>query len=124
HGAPADPSDLARHDCILDTNRRTPRRWTFYRQGEEIGAEVKGRFQVNSARAAVELAADGLGICYTPRFALNDELETGALVPVLQDFQGLAVEINAVYLEGRALPRKIRALIDFAVEDIRLSGTL
>ncbi|MGR3404151.1 LysR family transcriptional regulator, partial [Roseovarius indicus] len=46
HGAPADPSDLARHDCILDTNRRTPRRWTFYRQGEEIGAEVKGRFQV------------------------------------------------------------------------------
>lgn len=124
HGAPAEPSDLAKHDCILDTNRRTPRRWTFYRQGEEIGAEVKGRFQVNSARAAVELAADGLGICYTPRFALNDELETGALVPVLQDFQGLAVEINAVYLEGRALPRKIRALIDFAVEDIRRSGTL
>lgn len=124
HGAPKEPADLAQHHCILDTNRRTPRRWTFFEQGQEIVAEVSGRFQVNSARAAVELATDGLGICYAPHFALRDELEAGTLVSVLADFDGLSVEINAVYLEGRALPRKIRALIDFAVEDIRQSETL
>ncbi|WP_135505805.1 LysR family transcriptional regulator [Roseovarius aestuariivivens] len=124
HGAPSEPADLAHHDCILDTNRRTPRRWIFFKQGQDIAVQVKGSFQLNSARAAVELAADGLGICYAPHFALRDELQTGTLVPVLEEFEGLSVEINAVYLEGRAMPRKIRALIDFAVEDIRQSGTL
>lgn len=119
HGAPASPKDLTRHACILDTNRRAPRRWVFRRNGTETAVEVQGRFQVNSARAAVELAAAGLGIGYAPRFALADALETGRLVPVMEEYTGTSAPVSAVYLEGRTLPRKIRALIEFAVEDIR-----
>jgi DNA-binding transcriptional LysR family regulator len=32
--------------------------------------------------------------------------------------------LNAVYLEGRVLPRKVRALIDFAAEDLRREDIL
>lgn len=124
HGAPVTPEELSGHACILDTNRRTPRRWLF-RCGEmEHGVEVQGRFHVNSARSAVNLAAEGLGIAYAPHFALCDELRSGRLTPVMEDFEGEAAQVSAVYLEGRALPRKIRALIDFAVEDIRQAGVL
>lgn len=124
HGAPARPEDLIHHACILDTNRRAPRRWVFHRGGAESVVEVQGRFQVNSARAAVELAAAGLGICYAPRFALLDALEAGSLVPVMDEFEGPSAQLSAVYLEGRTLPRKVRALIDFAVEDIRQADVL
>lgn len=119
HGAPRVPEDLAAHACIVDTNRRQPHRWTFGRSGAEIAVQVRGRFHVNSARAAIALAAAGMGIAYAPRFAITDMLETGRLVPLLEAFEMDGGPVSAVYLEGRALPRKIRALIDFAAEDMR-----
>ena len=124
HGAPLEPQNLADHTCILDTNRHLPRRWTFHKAGTDSSVEVRGRFQVNSARAAVELAAAGLGICYAPRFAVVEAMAAGALVPVMTDYAGDTVPVSAVYLEGRPLPRKVRALIDFAVDDIRTAAVL
>lgn len=124
HGNPATPDDLVRHGCIVDTNRRSPRRWVFRKEGAERIVNVQGRFHVNSASAAVELAAAGLGIANAPRFAIGDRLERGAVVALMEDFAGEGVAVNAVYLEGRTLPRKIRALIDFAVEDIRIANVL
>ncbi len=124
HGAPDTPEELQDHSCIVDTNRRNPRRWVFYRGGAEHPANVQGRFHVNSARAAVELAAAGLGIAYAPRFAICDALRAGRLVPVMGNFKGETAPISAAYLEGRVLPRKIRALIDFALEDIRAADVL
>ncbi|WP_444870569.1 LysR substrate-binding domain-containing protein [Rhodobacter capsulatus] len=85
---------------------------------------VQGRFHVNSARAAAELAIAGLGIAHAPRFAVCGALDTGALVPVLSGFHSPPSPVSAVYLEGRVLPRKLRALIDFAAEDIRHAGIL
>jgi len=46
------------------------------------------------------------------------------LVPVLPAHPGEASPLRAVYLEGRVLPRKIRALIDVAVEDLRTADIL
>lgn len=124
HGQPKRPEDLEHHSCIVDTNRRVPRRWVFRKGAAQLVAQVQGRFHVNSARAAAELAAAGLGIAYAPRFALCDGLALGSLVEVMAAYTADTATINAVYLEGRALPRKVRALIDFAVQDIRTADAL
>lgn len=123
-GLPMAPEDLAAHDCIIDTNRRNPRRWSFDTGVDKASVNVTGRFQVNSARAAVELAVKGHGLAYAPRFALREALAAGLVVPVLPAFPGETSPLSAVYLEGRVLPRKIRALIDFAAEDVRATGIL
>lgn len=123
-GHPRDLGDLAGHDCIIDTNRRTSRRWSFDAGAGETSVTVQGRFHVNSARAAVELAIKGHGLAYAPRFALHEALTTGLLVPVLPTHPGETSPLSAVYLEGRVLPRKIRALIDFAAEDLRAADIL
>ncbi|WP_412050636.1 LysR family transcriptional regulator [Hoeflea sp. Naph1] len=124
HGKPGSPEELANHTCVVDTNRRVPHRWVLERNGTETVVQIRGRFQVNSARAAMDLAVGGMGIANIPRFALCNTLETGTLVPLLEEFGGDRGPVSAVYLEGRALPRKIRALIDFAAEDIRSSALL
>jgi len=118
HGTPQTPQDLTRHLCIVDTNRRQPRRWRFATDTAEHVVEVEGRFHVNSARAAAALAIAGQGIAHVPRFALTGALAQGQLVPVLKRFGGQSSPISTVYLEGRVLPRKVRALIDFALADI------
>ncbi|MFD0978294.1 LysR family transcriptional regulator [Tropicimonas aquimaris] len=124
HGRPEHPDDLARHICILDTNRRTPARWVFRHGEQKVAVPVSGRFMVNSARAACELAVAGQGIVYGPKFALHEAIEDGRLVPLLEDYAGDESPISAVYLEGRTLPRKLHALIDFAQQDIRSAGVL
>lgn len=124
HGAPETPEALAGHSCIVDTNRRRPRQWLLHHGKAEHNVRVVGRFHVNSARAAVELAAAGLGIAYAPRFALGDALTSGSIVPIMETYIGEMRPISAVYLEGRALPRKVRALIDFAVKDIASANIL
>ena len=124
YGTPETPALLSDHECIIDTNRRAPRRWAFQNQGQALVVDVRGRFQVNSARGAAELAAKGMGIAYAPRFALSDALENGSLLPLFEDFTGEAAPLSAVYLEGRALPHKVRSLIDFAVQDFRSANVL
>lgn len=118
-GEPGVPADLSAHDCIIDTNRQAPRRWVLDPEAAQGGVTVQGRFQVNSARATVELAARGLGIAYAPSFAVTQALATGQIVSIMIDQPGEVTPLSAVYLEGRVLPRKVRALIDFAAEDSR-----
>lgn len=54
-----------------------------------------------------------------PNFALGNAVETGELVRLLETFGTETGPFGAVYLEGRNLPRKVRALIDFAVNDMK-----
>ncbi|MCA0869272.1 LysR family transcriptional regulator [Seohaeicola saemankumensis] len=124
HGMPEHPRDLVRHRCIVDTNRRAANRWIFLRDGEEQVVTISGRFMVNSARAACELAVGGQGIVYGPSFALKDAISGGQLVPILTGYQGEPSPISAVYLEGRSLPRKLRSLIEFTRQDIERANIL
>ncbi|MCE8536931.1 LysR family transcriptional regulator [Ruegeria pomeroyi] len=121
-GLPETPNDLSEHSCIVDTNRRNPRRWVFDHNDAQVVAQVEGRFHVNSASAAVDLARRGLGIAYVPSFALRGALDCGELVRLFESHTGERGDVAAVYLEGRTLPRKVRALIDFAVVDFGNAG--
>ncbi|MDF1801896.1 LysR family transcriptional regulator [Thalassovita sp.] len=119
HPAPQHPRDLLDHRCILDSNRRRPARWEFRDGTTDFDVQVPGRFQVNSARVARDLARDGLGIANCPNFILNQDIEQGRLISVLTEFTTAVIPFSATYLEGRVLPRKVRALIDFAVADAK-----
>jgi DNA-binding transcriptional LysR family regulator len=123
-GTPRTPDDLARHATIVDSNRRNPRRWLLRKDGADVAISVEGKVLVNSARAACQLAVDGMGIAFSPRFAICDDLASGQLVTLLDGYSGETSPVSAVYLEGRSLPRKIRALIDFASADIRSANVL
>ncbi|MBT8458354.1 MAG: LysR family transcriptional regulator, partial [Boseongicola sp.] len=104
---------------ILDSNLRNSKRWLLKKDGEDVIIEVDGGFLVNSARAACALAVASRGISFSPMFAISEHLRTGDLVTLLDGYEGNPSPVSAVYLEGRRLPKKVRALIDFASEDIK-----
>ncbi|MCE5974318.1 LysR family transcriptional regulator [Sinirhodobacter sp. WL0062] len=119
NAAPEEPADLSKHACILDTNRAFPARWEVLDGAQVVPVEVKGRFLVNSARAARDLALAGCGVAFCPDFVLADDLAQGRLVALLPDFETPRRPLNVIYLDGPVLPRKVRALIDFAVREMK-----
>ena len=121
-GTPGKPADLAGHECIIDTNRQTPRRWRFRKTGRDIVIQVQGRFAVNSARAAAELARAGAGIAYAPDFAIDAAVAAGDLQTLLTDYETDVVGLSVVWLDGQSLSRAHRALVDFAAGELRATG--
>jgi len=114
HGAPATPADLAEHRVIVDTNRARARSWVFDGPAGEETVDVRGRYQVNSARVSRGLALAGAGIALIPGFVIRADLAEGRLVPLLAQYGLRRIPLSAVYLEGRTLPMRVRRLIDFA----------
>jgi len=121
HATPRTPEDLHEHVCIVDTNRREAQ-WVFIEGEEQMAFTPPRRYMVNSALVARDWARQGLGITLCPDFVLQKDLQEGRLVPLLQDYAKLEHPFSVVYLEGNILPRKVRALIDFAIEDVRSFG--
>ena len=120
--APQTPQGLNNHVCIVDTNRGEANRWIFLDGKEEINFSPSRRLMVNSARVARDWAVQGCGITLCPDFVLAEDLSEGRLVPLLENYGLHTHPLSAIYLEGNVLPRKVRALIDFALEDVRESG--
>ncbi|MCY0965093.1 LysR family transcriptional regulator [Parathalassolituus penaei] len=111
------PEELLNHRCIIDTNRETPWRWLFSENEQPLVVSVPQTLLVNSARVARDWAMAGYGIARVPDFAVRDAIAREELVVLLEGFHHDSHPVNAVYLAGTSVPRKVRALIDFAVVD-------
>lgn len=108
-GAPEGPQDLARHDCIIDTNSREPLRWPL---AGGTAVPVRGRLTFNNASLCLEAAEAGLGIASLPDFVATEALSAGRVLRVLEGEADVALPILALTPSGRHLPAKLRALIE------------
>ncbi|MDM0049798.1 hypothetical protein [Variovorax sp. J22R115] len=61
-------------------------------------------------------ALNGLGIVQMMRFALQEDIEAGRLVPVLPDVPLLLVPVQALHAFG--LPSRLRVFIEFLVAEL------
>lgn len=118
NGSPQTPEELQAHPCIVDTNRRGDSRWLFFDGDNEILFAPPRHLMVNSARVARDWAKEGYGIALCPDFVLQQNIAEGQLIALLENYISPQYPVCAVYLAGNVLPRKVRALIDFAVTDI------
>jgi DNA-binding transcriptional LysR family regulator len=113
-GAPASPDELKRHDCILSSQSRSPL-WFFSEEGKLRALPVSGRIRLNNGELARDAAIAGLGIVHLPRFIVAAALDSGALVPLLQEYAAPVSSVYAVYPQHRQASLIIRAFTDFLV---------
>lgn len=118
---PAIPSDLAGHDCIIDTNFPDPSRWRFTRsKGEEaLIVAVAGRLRFSSAQACLAAAAGGLGVAYVPSFVAGPLIRDGHVVQLLAGWEDEPRAVHALYPPARHLASKVRVLVDFLANSFR-----
>lgn len=115
-GEPAEPADLAKHECLHYTLTPNSEAWEFERDGRRIVAPARSRLSVNNGDFIAAAAAAGMGIARLPTFIAADYLRDGRLRRVLTEWTLPSLAVYAVYPKARALPAKTRRLIDFLVE--------
>lgn len=116
HGLPKVPHDLSDKPCIIDFNMRPRNAWSFLDQGEKVSVTVKSRIEINSPNAVRAAALSGLGFARIPRIFINNDLENGRLVEVLENFVEEDRTVHIVYPHRRHLPNKTRVFVDFIAD--------
>lgn len=117
HGTPENPDDLTQHQCLgrLSANLQ----WSFENWQDGAPVTIPARMKANSLAFIKEMALQGLGIARIPRLFCNKEVEQGALVPVLQEYQLPDTELHIIYPSRRHLNPKVRLFIEHLLTRLR-----
>ncbi len=97
HGIPQHPHDLAQHRCVSTSTGPIDRAWQFLDQGEPITVFTNGPLLTNSNRAAKPAVLAGMGLMYVTRYQVEEEIQSGLLVPVLADYMPEPLPVHLVY---------------------------
>lgn len=120
HGTPQSPEDLHGHNCLNFNFRRAEPTWPFRRDGRDFTLSVMGNIEANNGETLGQLAANGVGITRVGAFSVAAELDSGALVPLLEAYNpGDVEQIHAVFVGGANVPARARVFVDFLIEKLR-----
>ena len=75
--------------------------------------DVRGRFRADNSEAVREAVVCGAGIGVIPVWMFSDEIETGRVRIILEQFEPRQLPIHAIYPSRRQLSAKVREMIDF-----------
>ena len=113
------PSDLAQHNCLTFRSNPGSNLWKF-RDAKGVASEVhvSGNLYANDGESLVAAAVMGHGIILVPEWLVGCELREGTLQEILTNYITTPKEtpMYALYPRQRHLPPKVRAFIDFTVE--------
>jgi len=114
-GTPQTPEDLGTHDCLLYSGSLTVA-WQFHSGKRIVSVRPNGRLRSDNGNAIAEWAKAGLGVALLPTFLISDEVEGGALTPILTDYPVPEYGIYVLRPPGHYLPAKVRVLTDLLAE--------
>lgn len=108
HGTPLTPDDLSSHECL---SLGPQRGWAFRdpeHPGHSVQVKVDGRLACNDSAVLHEWALAGQGLSWRSLWEVGNDLSSGRLVAVLEEFAAPPVGIYAVYPQRRHLPLRVR----------------
>ncbi len=126
HPAITRPEDLAEHQLIAYAFSSPARNWLLRKDQAEyrISAE-KSWLHSNNAQLLYRCALDGGGVIIQPTWGVSEALVTGALVPVLTDYEVTPSRFDngvyAVYSKHQRQSPKIKVFIEFLEENWSLA---
>ncbi|CAM3877130.1 LysR family transcriptional regulator [Bordetella tumulicola] len=116
-GVPLQPSDLLQHACLRG---RFPSgsmsAWQYERDGKIVTIEPTGPLVVRlggGVELAIEAAVAGCGVIHLFEDWLRPQLDSGALVPILEEWWGSFSGPFLYYPGRRYLPAPLRAFVEF-----------
>ena len=117
YGRPRHPRDLAEHRALHYTYSHGGSNWHFRhaRRGEFTQA-MPTPLRVNNAEALIPALRAGLGLALQPEFLAWQDLESGALESVMEEWRVDPIVLHIVTPPGRNRPARVQALVRYLTE--------
>jgi DNA-binding transcriptional LysR family regulator len=113
-GTPRHPAELGEHECLRYSLIATPDLWRFRNaKGEEVAVRPHGRLSANNSDVMLHSLRSGHGIAVVPDFIIDNDLASGAVVPILDDWRPQRVALHLVTPPGMIRPARVTALIEY-----------
>jgi DNA-binding transcriptional LysR family regulator len=115
-GTPKHPSDLAEHVFVpMPPSMRKPT-LTFRAGGEDVVIPMRHEISSNNPEFNRAMVLEGFGIGMLPTALVQEELDAGKLIVLLEDYPlvDTQIEIRLAYTTRTLQPAKVRAFIDHA----------
>ncbi len=117
HGTPGHPEELVDHQCIMDSSNRIPGRWRYFADNSEQQISVNAAVEVNQGALVADFAAAGHGVALLPDFLVQDYLDSGVLVSILEPYRLPPVPVSLVYPANRIASPALKALVEYLLEN-------
>lgn len=118
HGVPQTPEELGDHNCVKFSLSGHVDEWEFRKGAQLVSVAVKGRYKVTSSLAVRDALLSGFGLSLLPEPYIREQLDSGALQTVLDDWQSITSSVYAVYPSKRHLSAKVTAFLDFVADEL------
>ena len=112
-GIPECPDDLLEHDLVTWGDGNPINDWHFVVNGREQLIRTRSTVTINNGDSILAAVLAGGGLAMLASFMTGEYVQSGRLLPVLDEFVREDVPIYAVYPSTRHLSPKVRAFVDF-----------
>ncbi len=121
HGAPQRPEDLAALSAVTFDQLSSSEHWSFRdpKSKRETRVVMRSRLSVNTAEAAIDGAAAGLGVTRVLSYQAAQPVLGGKIQIVLADYEPAPSPVSLIHAGQGLMPLKVRMLLDFAAPRLR-----
>ncbi len=121
HGVPREPAHLKGHAWLGLSSDDNAAAQTFTGAHGSMRVSPVDAIVANNAEMLRRCALLGMGVALLPAYLVGDDLASGRLVRLLDDYTLPHVEYSVAYPSRRHLPAKVRTFVDHVVA--RFGGT-
>jgi DNA-binding transcriptional LysR family regulator len=118
HGVPSEPEDILKHRIVGGPAGSHASSWQFTRNGQTTSVDLQAHVSTNDTAGALAAAVGSLGVVSTTSWACRMELESGALVHLLPEWNMAELPVHAYFPMGRATRMAARAFVDFIAAEL------
>jgi DNA-binding transcriptional LysR family regulator len=121
HGVPKRPEDLSALSAVTFDPLSPSQHWIFRdpKSKRELRASVRSRLSVNTAEAAIDGAAAGLGVTRVLSYQAVQAVSEGHVQIVLSEYEPEPAPVSLIHTGHELTPLKVRMALDFAAPRLR-----
>lgn len=108
------PDDILNAPCLTFNSTQPDSSWTFVREGVQTQIAVKGDIAVRSFSVLLDLAVEGRGYAFLPKFIVKEALQSGKLVTGLADYSSRPYPVFLTFRPGARRIARIGAALNLA----------
>lgn len=113
HGIPQHPRDLTNHRTVVNVLPGEAPRWSFMEGGRRFELALQPYIETTSIAPLVTFAMHDLGVIHTARLSVAEQLSTGTLQAVLEEFIPQDFWLYAAYAQRRHNSAALTALLEY-----------